>query len=277
MSFSKLTEETFGLHLEGSEAIAFAQRMFSKNLLSLQDGGASPCCFLSADGKLNHFFWLIRKNDHELLLIGTGETSARLTSDIETYQFSDHFELKELPYQAYWREIETNTPEIPECSWVLEKEELHVKWKNTEFLFSLSSLDEGSNESWEYHRVKNLIPSILTEKMNQHLVFEFGFENFCDSNKGCYIGQEVVERVKTRNGQAAQKLCTFESTQKPTEGSAIVSEQNLKLGEITSVSPHPSRSKHFYALGFLKRKAIETNEKLFLEENKTPLKVVKTS
>lgn len=77
--------------------------------------------------------------------------------------------------------------------------------------------------------------------------------------KGCYLGQEIVERIRSR-GNVHRTFATFllEGTL-PIAGAALVAEDK-PIGELTSVATIPIDGKTVQlALGYIRREALERN------------------
>lgn len=77
-------------------------------------------------------------------------------------------------------------------------------------------------------------------------------------NKGCYLGQEIVERIRSR-GQVHRMFAGFALTgELPPPGSALEAEGKA-VGELTSVAAieHPVAGRIQLALGYVRREAVE--------------------
>ena len=71
--------------------------------------------------------------------------------------------------------------------------------------------------------------------------------------KGCYIGQEIVERIHSR-GSVHRMFTGFEVAGGPPQPGTKVSANDKEVGEITSAAriPFPGRERTL-ALGYLRR------------------------
>src|SRR6202043_1351644 len=88
----------------------------------------------------------------------------------------------------------------------------------------------------------------IREKTLPH---EAGQERALNFNKGCYIGQEIVERIRSR-GAVHKTFVGFEvEGPVPSAGTKVQSE-GKDVGEITSVAGEPLKQKRL-ALGYLRR------------------------
>lgn len=73
-------------------------------------------------------------------------------------------------------------------------------------------------------------------------------------SKGCYIGQEIVERIRSR-GAVHRMFTGFRLTQEAAPGSEVLSD-GKKIAELTSVARVPKNgSEELLALGYIRREA----------------------
>jgi len=71
-------------------------------------------------------------------------------------------------------------------------------------------------------------------------------------NKGCYLGQEVVERIRSR-GHVNRKLCGLSlDGQTPAESGDMIQVDGKEIGHVTSSTVSP-RLKRPIALGYLQK------------------------
>lgn len=72
--------------------------------------------------------------------------------------------------------------------------------------------------------------------------------------KGCYVGQELVERIDSRGGNVPKRLCLlrFEGTVVPTDGVAELDVETKPVGTVTSAAIDPS-SGCVIGLGYVRR------------------------
>jgi len=96
-------------------------------------------------------------------------------------------------------------------------------------------------------RLENSIPWFGYDFGDKQIPHEAGLENSHISYvKGCYTGQEIVERVRSR-GQVNRRRVSLrfslqnQNAHQPTAGTALLAETR-EVGAITSASPLPQRS-----------------------------------
>ncbi len=120
-------------------------------------------------------------------------------------------------------------------------------------------------EAIESLRIEAGIPRYGPDMGEDTIPLEAGLLNAISFTKGCYIGQEVIERVRSR-GHVNWKLCgvRIDSLVAPTAGEKLVSPADQRaVGEITSscVSPTLLRT---IALAYVRRGFSEPGTRLTL-------------
>lgn len=99
----------------------------------------------------------------------------------------------------------------------------------------LPTLSEADLETW---RILQKIPRWPNELNAETFPPEAGLEiKAMDFAKGCYIGQEVLSRIKT-TGKMPREMIAFESDVELNAGDELWHEK--LVGKITSVTQHPS-------------------------------------
>ena len=107
-------------------------------------------------------------------------------------------------------------------------------------------------DALEMLRVEAGLPRYGVDMDDTNVVTETGMDDAVSYTKGCYVGQEIIARIKYR-GHVAKKLSglVFDPAQKVAAGFVIKSADGKEIGRTTSVtySPHLGRT---IALGYLK-------------------------
>ena len=120
-------------------------------------------------------------------------------------------------------------------------------------------------------RIENGRPRFGEDIRETTLPQESGQMHAVNFEKGCYIGQEIVERIRAR-GHVNKKLVrlAIESTQAPPPGTTL-SSNGEEAGEITSAVYSPELGR-VAALGYLRVAHAETGK--VLEAGGVPVRVV---
>jgi folate-binding protein YgfZ len=116
------------------------------------------------------------------------------------------------------------------------------------------------NEKLEAFRILCGVPKFGQDIRERTLPQETGQDRALNFNKGCYIGQEIVERIRAR-GTVHRAFTGFEVDGIPAPGTKIQSE-GKDVGEITSVLPGLANGGRSLALGYLRREAISPERDL---------------
>ena len=108
------------------------------------------------------------------------------------------------------------------------------------------------SEALELWRVVSGIPLYGVDIRDRDLPQETSQERALSFSKGCYVGQEIVERIRSR-GAVHRKFCGFsaESNAALTPRTKVLS-GNKEVGEITSVASF-NAGEPFLALGYIRR------------------------
>lgn len=119
--------------------------------------------------------------------------------------------------------------------------------------------------AFETLRIEAGIPAYGSELAEDTMLLEAGLLNAVSFTKGCYIGQEIVERTRSRGHVNWQLvgLCLEESGGKASKGAKLLRE-GKEAGEITSECFSPTLGKRI-ALGYVRREMAQPGTKLTVE------------
>ncbi len=119
-------------------------------------------------------------------------------------------------------------------------------------------------DAFDILRIEAGLPRYGVDMDDTNVVTETALDDAVSYTKGCYVGQEIIARIKYR-GHVAKKLAglVFDQAVKVEANSTIKSTDDKDIGRVTSVtySPHLGRT---IALGYLKYDylAVGTNVKI---------------
>jgi folate-binding protein YgfZ len=96
------------------------------------------------------------------------------------------------------------------------------------------------NDTFEILRVEAGIARHGVDMDDTNVIPETNLDNAVSYTKGCYVGQEIIVRIKHR-GHAAKKLTglRFETDQQVEPGAIIRSKENQEIGRVTSAVISP--------------------------------------
>lgn len=144
-----------------------------------------------------------------------------------------------------------------------------------EAINALTAVYERADEKeWNLLRIENGIPGWGRELTSDILPPEANLaERAIDYEKGCYIGQEVISRMKM-SGQVRQRLCGLNSKEALFAGMELRAEKKV-IGRVTS-AVFSSRMDSYIGLGMIKRGYFDIDTSLLAsnEEVQTNVRVV---
>ena len=130
-----------------------------------------------------------------------------------------------------------------------------------------------SNDAYNLLRLEAKIPLFGIDFDEKNILPEIA-DKAASYDKGCYVGQEIVARVKSlAKGVTAKRLCFLEidSNGVPEKNTKIRKDRNMKdgndVGFITSAAFSPSLNK-VLAFGFLNKGFYEENMEIFVDDKK---------
>lgn len=116
--------------------------------------------------------------------------------------------------------------------------------------------DEVHAEALEAVRIACGIPKFGVDIRQKDLPQETGQERALNFSKGCYIGQEIVERIRSR-GAVHRMLTGFEVSGHRPEAGFRIQDEGKDVAEITSVAGVPGEDgERVLALGYGRREVM---------------------
>ena len=132
---------------------------------------------------------------------------------------------------------------------------------------ALAGLPEATAEDARTVRIEHGRPRYGEEITERYLVQETGQMQAVNFTKGCYLGQEIVERVRSR-AQIHRVLCSLEidTAEAPAAGTKLTSKSEpTAAAEIASAVFSPALGK-VVALAYVRVPHNEPGTELFLGE-----------
>ena len=128
--------------------------------------------------------------------------------------------------------------------------------------------EEIHGEALESLRIACGIPKFGVDIRQKDLPQETGQERALNFSKGCYVGQEIVERIRSR-GAVHRMLTGFEIFGQRPELGFRIQEDGKDVAEITSVAGVPANSgNRILALGYGRREAMTLGREFVVGETK---------
>ena len=118
------------------------------------------------------------------------------------------------------------------------------------------------SDALEKFRVMIGFPKYGTDIRERDLPQETQQSHALNFSKGCYVGQEIVERIRSR-GNVHRTFHGFVLNGETPERGAKLQADGKEVGELTSVSRIPAaREERPVALGYIRREALERGAKI---------------
>lgn len=145
---------------------------------------------------------------------------------------------------------------VPSYEIWVPRAELETIWSS----LAASGAIPVEHEALETFRILCGIPRFGQDIRERILPQETGQDRALNFTKGCYIGQEIVERVRSR-GHLHRTLGGFEIVGGHANSGTKIQSAGRDVGEITSVAPLPVNGRQL-ALGFIRKEALIAGEGL---------------
>jgi folate-binding protein YgfZ len=117
-------------------------------------------------------------------------------------------------------------------------------------------------------RIASGIPKFGVDIRQKDLPQETGQERALNFTKGCYIGQEIVERIRSR-GAVHRMLTGFEVSGQRPEAGFRIQDEGKDVAEITSVASIPAEGgERVLALGYGRREVMVAGREFVVGETK---------
>jgi len=248
--------------ITGMDRLRFLNGQITNDLRKTSETTAIEACVLNAKGKMNAHIFVCALAESFLIdaeLAVREELRARLeryviADDVQIEDVTDQFSLfhvlaKKSPAPEYGRIVSTHR--FAEPGWDIWSDSTRHDAEKLSTAFSL--LDSAAAEVM---RIEQGIPRWGSELTEEIIPIEANLEQrTIDYEKGCYIGQEVISRIKM-SGQTNKRLCGLIPLEdvplQPTMKLAAPSTEGKEVGWITSAT-HSERMGKEIALGYVKR------------------------
>jgi tRNA-modifying protein YgfZ len=253
------------LRVAGNDRLRFLNGQMTADIRKAGASNSIQACLLDAKGRLTAHASILAAPDY-FLLDADPELKETLQSRLDRYIIADDVSVEDVSkLWSIFHLIGKTAPASPDARWVVSARrfarpgwDIWVDASHREKM--LEQLSAGSSfcdsNCAEVLRIEKGIPRWERELTNEIIPIEANLEESCiDYDKGCYVGQEVISRMKM-SGQRNKKLCGLISTEDTslTPGMRLFATpaKDKEAGWITSAC-HSARLSKEIALGFVKR------------------------
>lgn len=248
------------LEFRGPDAVRFINGQVTQDVRLLAGRkNILPSCVTDAKGRLQFRISMTAVNDG-LWICGLVEQTVELQARITRYLIADDVETADLTGAWQLVHFTGDVSEIPVG--VISRGSNRYGIAGTDWFFPSGSKIQFPDEftpldgdALEAYRINNGVPVWGRELTAGMMLPEARLdETDISYQKGCYVGQEVISRIKSA-GKVNKRLSHFLlDAEVPVKVGVLVDEVEKPSGEITSVSPSEQDGMR-EALGFVKRGA----------------------
>jgi folate-binding protein YgfZ len=266
------------LRITGADASRFLNGQITNDLRKVTVASAIQASILNAKGKLSAHVFLSADTD-AFVLDADPELQEELPARLDRYIIADAVEIENVTESFslfhVTAEVDSAAPtgartvtsnRFGRAGWDLwfDRAEHHNVFQQLSATFVFCD-----DTCAELRRIEHGVPRWGRELTNEIIPVEANLEaSSIDYEKGCYIGQEVVSRMKM-SGQTNKRLCGLVSL----SGAPLAADMRLTnerepgkdVGWITSVT-NSARLGREIALGYVKRGFNETGMRLLAGE-----------
>jgi folate-binding protein YgfZ len=262
------------LRVSGADRIRFLNGQITNDIRKATESGALEACVLNAKGKIDaHLF--VRSEANCFLVDADAELRESLKPRLERYVIADDVQIDDVTEQlSIFHVVMASRPALPadgktvavtrliDPGWDIWAEAAN---RNNVFQQLSEQFRFCDHDCAEVVRIEQGIPRWGRELTAEIIPIEANLETRCiDYDKGCYIGQETISRMKM-SGQQNKRLCGLVAgNDSPLVGRMRLLRPNdngKEVGWITSTAFSESLVKHI-ALGYVKRGFNSTGARL---------------
>ena len=250
------------LRLSGTDRVRYLNGQISNDLRKATESAAIHACVLNVKGKVNADVFISAQGE-SFLLDADDEVRETLPIRLERYIIADDVQIEDVTEQfALFHVIGAEPPALATAArhvhanrWNCAGTDIWVESAaHDQLLRDLAAVYVFcDSERAESFRIEQGIPRSGRELTEEIIPIEANLEEkTVDYTKGCYIGQEVISRMKM-SGQTNKRLCGFIVIEgRVLAGMRLNTSEGKAAGWVTSATDSARLGKQI-ALGYLKR------------------------
>ena len=245
--------------ITGKDARKFLNGITTGNILN-SENKIIKTCWLTPNGVLRSLIEIIFLERSLEVIILAGKTNEIIDYFNQIIFPADDVFLSE-PF------LINRIQEIDEyCSWRIYQP-IFFKTEDKEFEIHKNKLNLLNPNDLKLWKINQAIPTLEMEINGKNNPLELGLKDLVDFNKGCYLGQETMSKIKNVSSlkQEIRIWQSFESNLKlkvEDKNLYINSAKDISVGKITSIFKSDSQIK---GLAMIKRKYLEEGSYFYSE------------
>jgi folate-binding protein YgfZ len=263
----RLMDERIVIEIKGDDRASFMHGLCSNDVQGLKPGSVMYSLLLTEHAHLISDFYLWCESDRFLLEIDRS-LWARSREHLEKFLVADDVEFEELsdlqlidlegpasgeiigricdsdgcPPDS-WQHTKTrfglvaNLPRLGGSAFTILGDETQARILGA--ALTAVSVPQVSLDVLEIIRVEQGLTRVGVDAGEKTIALEARFENAISFNKGCYLGQETIERATARGGLKKRLFGLRFSDNTPPGAGSTVMFQGKEVGRVTSVATSP--------------------------------------
>ena len=241
------------LLFSGADRLRYLNGQVTQDLRKLRAGTAVPACVTNAKGRLQADVWVsIPGGGRDCIVVdAVPELRETLKARLERYIVADDVTIEDVTagsgllhcigISAAQNPVLKEFPIISASRLGAEGFDVYVPLERLESVKIELADVLAEEEDWRRIRIERGIPEWGAELGEDTLPPEALLDaTHIDYHKGCYIGQEVISRIKSV-GHVNRTLCKWkgEADEMPASGSRFYSVDGTEAGVLTSIVAFP--------------------------------------
>lgn len=250
------------LEFRGPDAVRFLNGQLTQDVRRVVGGKiALPSCVTDAKGKLQFRVTITEADDGALWVAAPAGSEEVLEARLTRYLIADDVEVADLTGKFFLTHFIGPVPLASPGAMVRESSRFGLPgadwWTPAGAEVAMPEHSVLTADELESLRIESGVPAWGRELVEGMLPPEALLEATDISyNKGCYIGQEVISRIKSA-GKVNRRLTRFTfAADASVQPGPLVDASGAAAGELTSVAPLSANGVR-HGLGYLKRGAAE--------------------
>ncbi|HKV34963.1 MAG TPA: glycine cleavage T C-terminal barrel domain-containing protein [Pyrinomonadaceae bacterium] len=257
------------ISVSGSEAVMFLNGLITNDLKTLGENRWMTAAFPNVQGRLLAAVRVIRRAN-DILLDTEAVTREKVLKIIERFTLAGDFKVADVTDATRQISLQgRGAGELVEKMFGVKDLPRDGVWQNDDVtIIRATHTGEdgfdviGAQEAFEATSVSERVEEILRieagiarygrDMDESNVVTETNLDDAVSYTKGCYLGQEIIIRIKHR-GHVAKKLTglRFETDEEIEPGAAIKSTDDKEIGRVTSAVFSP-KLQTTIALGYVR-------------------------
>lgn len=256
------------IKVTGEDRARLLHAMSTNNVQDMAPGDSIYAFFLNAQGRILSDAWIVCRPE-DFILITQPETRQRVLEHLDQFIIADDAYVEDVTEQFALLSVEGPQAPAPHLPITFTGHPggatLVPVAEKAAFLESLAGIPRADAEAARIVRLETAKPRYGDEITERFLVQETGQLQAVHFSKGCYLGQEIVERVRSR-GQVHRHLrgVRIAGNDVPASGTKLTTPDGGKeVAEIVSAAYSPALEQ-VAAMAYVRTEAAKPGAELLL-------------